>query len=75
MLTAQRKGEAALLVRYEGKFVTVSTTILSNKPGFQWVQQPQNNYIDEAVDNKLRKLRILPSPLSADSRVSPPRVP
>jgi hypothetical protein len=67
VLTAQRKGEAALLVRYEGKFVTVSTTILSNKPGFQWVQQPQNNYIDEAVDNKLRKLRILPSPLSTDS--------
>src|SRR5206468_8493285 len=43
LLTSERKGEAALLVRYEGNFVTVSTTILSSKPGFQWVQLPQHN--------------------------------
>src|SRR5437763_4525459 len=62
LLTSERKGEAALLVRYEGNLVTVSTTILSSKPGFPWVQLPQRDYIDEAVDQKLRKLRILPSP-------------
>ncbi len=67
LLTSERKGEAALLVRYEGNFVTVSTTILSSKPGFQWVQLPQHNYIDEAVDHKLRKLRILPSPPATDA--------
>jgi len=67
LLTSQRKGEAALLVRYEGSFVTVPTTILTNKPGFQWVQLPSYNYIDEAVDHKLRKLRILPSPQSTDA--------
>jgi hypothetical protein len=67
LLTSLRKGEAALLVRYEGNFVTVSTTILSSKPGFQWVQLPQYNYIDEAVDHKLRKLKILPSPLATDA--------
>ncbi|PYV24561.1 MAG: hypothetical protein DMG27_12565 [Acidobacteria bacterium] len=67
LLTSERKGEAALLVRYEGNFVTVSTTILSSKPGFQWVQLPQHNYIDEAVDQKLRKLRILPSPPVTDA--------
>ncbi len=67
LLTSERKGEAALLVRYEGNFVTVSTTILSSKPGFQWVQLPQHNYIDEAVDQKLRKLRILPSPPATDA--------
>ena len=67
LLTSERKGEAALLVRYEGNFVTVSTTILSSKPGFQWVQLPQRNYIDEAVDQKLRKLRILPSPPVTDA--------
>ncbi len=67
VLASQRKGEAALLVRYEGNFVTVSTTILSGTPGFKWVQSPQYNYIDEAVDRKLQKLRILPSPLSTDA--------
>src|SRR2546427_10070843 len=67
LLTSERKGEAALLVRYEGTFVTVSTTILSSKPGFQWVQLPQHNYIDEAVDQKLQKLRILPSPPATDA--------
>ena len=67
LLTSGRKGEAALLVRYEGNFVTVPTTILSETPGFKWVELPQYNYIDEAVDRKLRKLRILPSPLSTDA--------
>ena len=67
LLASQRKGEAALLVRYEGNFVTVSTTILAGTPGFKWVESPQYNYIDEAVDRKLQKLRILPSPLSTDA--------
>ncbi len=31
-----RKGEAALLVRYEGKFATVPVTILNPKPGLEW---------------------------------------
>src|ERR1035437_2397769 len=67
LLSSQRKGEAALLVRYEGSFVTLPTTILTNKPGFQWVQLPSYNYIDDAIDHKLRKLRILPSQLSSDA--------
>ncbi len=67
LLTSVRKGEAALLVRYEGSFVTLPTTILTNKPGFQWVQLPSYNYIDDAVDHKLRKLKILPSQLSSDA--------
>ncbi len=67
LLASQRKGEAALLVRYEGNFVTVSTTILAETPGFKWVESPQYNYIDKAVDRKLQKLRILPSPLSTDA--------
>ena len=66
VLNSLRKGEAAVLVRYEGSFVTVSTTILTNKTGFEWTQLPRYNYIDDAVDQKLRKLRILPSAISSD---------
>ncbi len=67
LATSSRKGEAAILVRYEGNFVTVNSTTLSEKPGFKWVQLPQYNYIDEAVDRKLQKLRILPFELCSDA--------
>jgi hypothetical protein len=67
LLTSLRKGESALLVRYEGSFVTLPSTILTNKPGFQWVQLPSYNYIDDAVDHKLRKLKILPSAVASDA--------
>ena len=58
----QRKGEAALLVRYEGKFVAVPVTVLNPNPGFVWNNPPQRNYIDELIDAKLQRLKILPSP-------------
>src|SRR5207244_13576565 len=67
LVTSSRKGEAAVLVRYEGAFVTVNSTILPDKPGFQWVQLPRYNYIDEAIDKKLQKVRIVPSELSSDA--------
>ena len=67
LLTSLRKGEAAVLVRYEGSFVTVNTTILPEKQGFKWVALPQYNYIDGAINRKLQKVRILPSGLSTDA--------
>jgi hypothetical protein len=66
-LTGVRKGEAATLVRYEGKFVTVNITILEERPGFEWAQLPQYNFIDPLVDAKLKKLRIQPSALTTDA--------
>ncbi len=66
-LTSLRKGEAALLVRYAGKFVATNVTVLEDRPDFQWVQLPQFNYIDRHVDAKLKKLRILPSKIASDT--------
>jgi len=63
----ERKGEAALLVRYEGKFVAVPVTVLNPNPGFAWTQLPQYNYIDELIDAKLKRLKILPSPAVDDA--------
>jgi hypothetical protein len=63
----ERKGEAALLVRYEGKFVAVPVTVLNPNPGFAWNNLPQNNYIDELIDAKLKRLKILPSPALDDA--------
>lgn len=62
-----RIGEAALLVRYEGKFVTIPVTVLNPKPGFAWKQLAQNNYIDQVIDAKLQKLKIQPTPAVGDA--------
>ena len=56
-----RIGEATMLVRYEGKFGTVPVTVLNPKPGFAWKALPQNNYIDQLIDAKLKRLKIQPS--------------
>jgi hypothetical protein len=62
-----RIGEATMLVRYEGKFGTVPVTVLNPKPGFAWKPLPQNNYIDQFIDAKLRRLKIQPSPAVDDA--------
>ncbi len=66
-LVAERIGEAALQVRYEGKFVTVPITVLNPEPGFAWTNPPQYNFIDEQIDAKLERLKIEPSPLADDA--------
>jgi hypothetical protein len=64
---SERKGEAALLVRYEGKFVAVPVTVLNPNPGFAWSALPQHNYIDNLNDAKLKRLKIQPSPVVDDA--------
>jgi hypothetical protein len=66
-VNGERIGEATLLVRYQGKFSTVPVTILNPKPGFAWKALPQNNYIDQFIDAKLRKLHIQPSAATDDA--------
>ena len=62
-----RKGEAAMLVRYEGRLAVVSTTVIDEKPNFAWVPPPENNYIDRHINAKLQRLQILPSELATDA--------
>ena len=62
-----RKGEASLLVRYEGKFLAVPVTVLNPRTGFQWERLPQYNFIDRLVDAKLKRLKIQPSPPASDA--------
>jgi len=67
VLKGLRTGEGAALVRYEGRFVTVPVTILDPRPGFTFTALPQNNYIDELIDAKLKRLKIQPSPPASDA--------
>lgn len=62
-----RRGESALLVRYEGIYATALLTIMGDRSGYKWVDVPENNYIDRHVNAKLRRMKILPSDLCGDA--------
>jgi hypothetical protein len=64
---AVRRGEAALLVRYEGTYATTGITVLGRRNGYRWAAVPEFNYIDRLVDKKLQKIKALPSPLCDDA--------
>jgi Protein of unknown function (DUF1549)/Protein of unknown function (DUF1553) len=66
-ITAIRRGEAALLVRYEGTYATTPLTVLGARKGYQWAGVTQLNYIDKLVDQKLQKIKAVPSGLCDDS--------
>lgn len=64
---AVRRGEAAIQVRYEGNYATVEVAVMGDRSKFQWIDVPEFNYIDQHVNAKLRKVKVLPSEISADA--------
>ena len=66
LITAVRRGETAILVRYEGAYATNEIVVMGDRSGFKWVETPEYNYIDKFVHQKLKKLKILPSELCTD---------
>jgi WD40 repeat protein/mono/diheme cytochrome c family protein len=66
LLEALRRGEAAVLVRYEGNYAATTLTVMGDRSGFAWEGLPANNRIDELVAAKLERTKTLPSPLSND---------
>ncbi len=59
-------GEVAILCRYFEELVPVRLTYLEPKPGFNWSNPPENNYVDKHVFAKLKMLSIQPSDLCTD---------
>jgi hypothetical protein len=64
---ALRRGEAAVLIRYEGIYATKELTVMGDRAGYEWVSTPTNNYIDEHVYAKLQRVKALPSALCSDA--------
>lgn len=64
---AVRRGEAAVLVKYEGAFANTSVTVLGVREGYAWKETPEFNYVDTHINNKLKRLKILPSGLCTDA--------
>jgi hypothetical protein len=61
------RGEAAILVRYEGIYGTKLLTIMGDRSGYQWRDVAENNFIDTHVNAKLQRMKILPSELCTDA--------
>ncbi len=61
LLESLRRGEAAALVRYEGKYAATTLTVMGDRAGFTWNDAPVNNHIDELVSAKLKRTKTLPS--------------
>ena len=67
MLTAGERGEAFILARYDTFTVGSQTLVIPEGLKFTFPDIKPVNYVDELVYAKLKKLRIAPSEVSADS--------
>ena len=65
-ITARRAGETAIMVRTLGKAIAARIAVIENPPLKDYPETPRNNFIDDLVFAKLRRLNIVPSPLSSD---------
>jgi len=66
-ITGARRGESAVLVRYEGMYASSPVSVMGDRTGYAWRPGPQHNVIDELVQDKLRKIKSLPSALCTDA--------
>jgi hypothetical protein len=67
VVTGIRRGEAAVLVRYEGSYGTKLVTVMGDRTGYKWTDVAEYNYIDKHVHAKLKKLKMVPSELCSDA--------
>ncbi|HBO53054.1 MAG TPA: hypothetical protein DD471_13795 [Planctomycetes bacterium] len=67
VVTAVRRGELAVLVRYEGRYAAAPTFVMGDRTGYAWGEVPEFNHIDTHVYEKLRKVKSQPSELATDA--------
>ncbi|MDB5331828.1 MAG: hypothetical protein JWP03_2979, partial [Phycisphaerales bacterium] len=67
LVTADKRGEAFVMARFATFTVGAQAIVVPKGLQYQFPPQvPEYNYIDQLVDAKLKKLRILPSELCND---------
>ena len=66
LMTAVRRGESPVIVRYEGAYAATTLTVMGDRTGFVWKQPETWGRIDELVADKWQRMRIEPSPLCND---------
>ena len=66
-ITGLARGEAAILVRYEGNYGVVNVSIMGDRTGFAFAPMPEYNYVDHAINAKLEQVKTLPSDECTDA--------
>ncbi len=67
ILKSLRRGEAPMLVRYEGSYAATTLTVMGDRTGFVWAEPPANNKIDTLAASKWQRMKIQPSGLASDA--------
>jgi len=66
LVTAVRRGEAPVLVRYEGSYAATTMTVMGDRSGFTPSHPPVYNKVDELTAAKWRRMKIAPSGVCTD---------
>lgn len=66
MVTASKRGEAFIMARFETHTVGTHAIVIPKGVAYEDPKTPENNYIDTLINNKLRKMRIVPSEVCSD---------
>ncbi len=67
LMTAVRRGESPILVRYEGAYAATTLTVMGDRTEFVWKEPEAWGEIDKLVANKWERMKIEPAPLSSDT--------
>ncbi len=67
VVKAGQRGEAFVTARFETHTVGAQMLVVPKGLKFTWPDIPENNYVDQLVNAKLKKLRITPSELCDDA--------
>ena len=66
LVTASKRGEAFVMARFATFTVGSQVIVIPKGLQYKFPDLPENNYIDQLIDAKLKKLRIVPSPVCSD---------
>jgi hypothetical protein len=67
VVSGVRRGETAILARYDGNYAAATLIIMGDRSSFVWKDTPTYNYIDKLVYAKLKSVKIQPSEICTDS--------
>ncbi len=66
LVTTLRRGEMALMVRYEGAYTATTMVVMGDRSGYAWKPAEEYNWIDGLVYDKLKQVKLLPSDVCTD---------
>jgi len=66
LVRALRRGEAAVLARYDGRYAASQVVVMGDREGWEDFEEEEWTWVDGLVHEKLRRIRSAPSQLCTD---------